>query len=49
MGVRGRELVGGQDVVEPAHPAAVHEEQVVAAAVEEEEPALQIPVGDRGS
>lgn len=49
MGVRGRELVGGEDAVEPTHPAAVHEERVVAAAAAaEEEPALQILVGDRG-
>jgi len=49
MGVRGRELVGGEDAVEPAHLAAVHDERVVAAAEEEEEePALQILVGDRG-
>ena len=44
----GRELVGGEDAVEPAHSAAIHEEWVVAAAAEEEEPALQILVGDRG-
>lgn len=40
MGVRGRELVGGEDAVEPAHPAAVYEERVVAAAAVKEEPAL---------
>jgi hypothetical protein len=50
MRVRSRELVGGEDAVEPAHPTAVHDERVVAtAAAEEEEPALQVLVGDRGS
>jgi hypothetical protein len=48
MGVHGRELVGGEDTVEPARPAAVHEERVVAAAAEEE-PALQILVETGGS
>lgn len=50
MGVRGRELVGREDAVEPAHPAAVHEERVVAAAAAaEEEPALQMLVETGGS
>lgn len=48
MGVHGRELVGGEDAVEPARPAAVHEERVVAAAAAEE-PALQILVETGGS
>ena len=49
MGVRGRELVGEEDAVEPTHPAAVYEELVVAAAAAAEEPTLQILVETGGS